>query len=93
MVNGVYVAGLVLYMVLLPLTIYNFWTHRQAGLLAWYYLAAFCVLRIVGGALGTSQGDSLAASILIGVGTSPLLLSVDGLVHEAYVHQNLTNQP
>lgn len=89
MVNGVYVASLTLYMILLPLSIYNFWSHRWAGLFAWYYLTAFCILRIVAGALGTSQGDSLAANILIGVGTSPLLLSVDGLVHEAYVQPTL----
>lgn len=89
MVKGVYVAGLVLYLAVLPLAIYNFWIHRWAGLLAWYYLTAFCILRIVAGALGTSQGDSLAASTLVGVGASPLLLSVDGLVHEAYVQPTL----
>ncbi|KAL4933352.1 uncharacterized protein BDV17DRAFT_107274 [Aspergillus undulatus] len=88
MVNGIYAAELALYLVLFPPTVYNFWTHRWAGFLAWYGLAIFCGIRVAAGGIGISQGDSIAASILIGVGTSPLILSVDGLVHEARTKRN-----
>lgn len=87
MVNGIFAAELALYLPLFPLTVYNFWTHRWAGCLGWYYLALFCGLRIAAGGIGVSNDDSIVASILIGIGTSPLILAVDGLVHEAYVHQ------
>ncbi|KAL4920134.1 hypothetical protein BDW62DRAFT_177702 [Aspergillus aurantiobrunneus] len=88
MVDGIFAADLAIYLVLFPLTVYNFWTHRWSGFLAWYYLAAFCGLRIAAGGLGVSQGDSLVASILVGIGTSPLIMSIDGLVHEARTHRN-----
>ena len=84
MVNGIFAAELALYLVLLPPTIYNFWSHRWSGFLAWYGLALFCGIRIAAGAIGVTDNDSITASILIGIGTSPLILSVDGLVHEAY---------
>ncbi|KAL4953705.1 hypothetical protein BDW69DRAFT_151880 [Aspergillus filifer] len=88
MVNGIFAAELALYLVLLPPTIYNFWTHRWSGFLAWYGLALFCGIRIAAGAIGVTDSDSITASILIGIGTSPLILSVDGLVHEARIHRN-----
>ncbi|KAL4941309.1 hypothetical protein BDV06DRAFT_194814 [Aspergillus oleicola] len=88
MVNGIFAAELVLYLVLLPPTVYNFWTHRWAGFLAWYCLAIFCGIRIAAGAIGVTHNDSITASILVGIGTSPLILSVDGLVHEARTHRN-----
>ncbi|KAL2825193.1 hypothetical protein BDW59DRAFT_161908 [Aspergillus cavernicola] len=88
MVNGVLAADLVLYAVLFPLSVYNFITHRWTGVLAWYYLSFFCGLRVVSGALGVSSDDSLVANILIGVGTSPLILAVDGLIHEARAYRN-----
>ncbi|KAL4803492.1 hypothetical protein BDV18DRAFT_41641 [Aspergillus unguis] len=93
MVNGVFAAELALYLPLFPLVAYNFWTHRWSGFLGWYYLAAFCGLRIASGGVGVGHGDSLVASILIGIGTSPLILAVDGLVHEARTHRNPNPDP
>jgi tellurite resistance protein TehA-like permease len=84
MVNGIFAADLALYLVLFPLAVYNFWTHRWVGCLAWYYMGTFCALRIVAGALGVSHDDSIVANIFIGIGTSPLVLTIDGLVHEGY---------
>ncbi|KAL3449770.1 hypothetical protein BJX65DRAFT_271860 [Aspergillus insuetus] len=88
MVNGIFAADLALYLVLFPLAVYNFWTHRWVGCLAWYYMGTFCALRIVAGALGVSHYDSIVANILIGIGTSPLVLTIDGLVHEGRVYRN-----
>ncbi|KAL4910004.1 hypothetical protein BDW74DRAFT_46624 [Aspergillus multicolor] len=90
MVNGIYVADLVLYIPLFPLVVYNFYTHRWTGFLAWYGLGIFCGIRIAAGAIGVSNDQSIAANILIGIGTSPLILSIDGLVHEARTHRNPT---
>ncbi|RDW90303.1 uncharacterized protein DSM5745_02078 [Aspergillus mulundensis] len=88
MVNGIFAADLALYIPLFPLVIYNFYTHRWAGFLAWYGLGIFCAIRIVAGAIGASNEQSVAANILTGIGTSPLILAIDGLVHEARTHRN-----
>lgn len=57
--------------------------HRWTGFLPWYYLSIFCLARIVGGALGSHDDSSLPANIIQSVGIAPLVLAVDGLVHEA----------
>jgi hypothetical protein len=33
---------------------------------------------------GSPHDDSIVANIFIGIGTSPLVLTIDGLVHEGY---------
>ncbi|RAL09346.1 uncharacterized protein BO97DRAFT_351874 [Aspergillus homomorphus CBS 101889] len=81
--NGIFIADLVFYLILLHPVLYILWTRRAGGLLAWYYLSIFCVARIVGGAMGVHNSQSLAANILVGVGISPLILAIDGLLHEA----------
>ncbi|KAE8386677.1 hypothetical protein BDV23DRAFT_175277 [Aspergillus alliaceus] len=58
--------------------------HGRTGLLEWFFLLAFCTLRIVGGSMAIGSG-SLAAEIISSVGISPLLLTVDGFLYEAYV--------
>ncbi|PYH47082.1 uncharacterized protein BP01DRAFT_390216 [Aspergillus saccharolyticus JOP 1030-1] len=81
--NAVFAADLVFYLLLLPLVFYIIWTRRRGGLLAWYYLIIFCIARVVGGAMGVHDEKSLAANIIVGVGISPLILAIDGLLHEA----------
>ncbi|KAJ5930809.1 integral membrane protein [Penicillium verhagenii] len=83
--NGIFPADLAVYLILFPVISYIFITHRWTGFLPWYYLSVFCVARIIGGALGVHDRNSLAANIIQSVGISPLLLSVDGLIHEACV--------
>lgn len=83
--NGIFPADLAVYLLLLPIVVYIFLKHKWTGFLPWYYLNIFCVARIVGGALGVQGSNSLAANIIQSVGISPLLLAVDGLVHEACV--------
>ncbi|KAJ5950097.1 integral membrane protein [Penicillium verhagenii] len=85
--NGIFPADLAVYLILFPIVSYIFITHRWTGFLPWYYLSVFCVARIIGGALGVNDSNSLAANIIQSVGISPLLLSVDGLIHEARVYR------
>lgn len=81
--NGIFPADLAVYLVLLPITCYLFMAHRWTGCLPWYYLNLFCLARVVGGALGSHDSSSLPANIIQSVAIAPLLLGVDGLVHEA----------
>ncbi|OJJ49488.1 hypothetical protein ASPZODRAFT_129966 [Penicilliopsis zonata CBS 506.65] len=63
--------------------------HGPAGLLGWLYLFIFCGLRIVGGVLvikGKPAGDIVAS-----VGISPLLLAIDGILHEARTYRKAVN--
>ncbi|KAJ5771996.1 integral membrane protein [Penicillium odoratum] len=85
--NGIFPADVAVYLVFFPIVSYIFMTHRWSGFLPWYYLIVFCLARIVGGALGIHDSNSLAANIIQSVGVSPLLLSVDGLIHEARVYR------
>jgi len=81
--NGIFPADLAVYLILFPITVYIFIAHRWSGFLPWYYLNVFCVARILGGALGAHDDSNLAANIIQSVGIAPLILAVDGLVHEA----------
>ena len=84
--NGIFAADLAAYLILSPIVVYIFITHRWTGFLAWYSLIMFCSARVIGGALGVRDSSSMAANIIQSVGITPLILCVDGLVHEAYVH-------
>lgn len=83
--NGIFPADLAVYLLLAPVVAYIFVTHRWSGFLPWYYLSVFCLARIIGGILGIHDSENLAANIIQSVGITPLILGVDGLVHEAYV--------
>ncbi|KAL2803353.1 hypothetical protein BJX63DRAFT_440185 [Aspergillus granulosus] len=85
--NGIFIADLIVYLILLPLAIYNFITHRWTGFLPWYFTIVFCGARIAGGALGIHDNSSLAPNIIQSVAITPLILGVDGLTHEARVHR------
>lgn len=81
------VAELAIYLPLLFLTvsvIYRHGIHRQSG---WIYLAIFCLIRIIGAALGiagekkpNNVSDLEWSAILGSVGISPLLLASIGLL-------------
>lgn len=70
---------------ILPLC-YCLWTHRRVGLLGWAFLLIYTILQITGSGLTVAAGSrghpSTTAAIIIGVGISPLLLGIAGLVHE-----------
>ena len=56
--------------------------HGRHGFIGWFYLLAFCVIRMVGGILTLSGGES-ADTFISQIGLSPLLLSIGGIIHEA----------
>lgn len=82
--NGIFPADLAVYLLLSPIVIYIFFCHRWTGFLPWYYLTVFCIARIIGGGLGIRDSNGLPANIIQSVGLTPLILAVDGLIHEAY---------
>ena len=83
------IAELAIYLPLLLLTlvvVVRHGIHRQAG---WIYLAIFCLIRIIGAALGiaaekkSSNVSDLEWSAILGsVGISPLLLASLGLLKQ-----------
>ncbi|KAJ6783047.1 hypothetical protein PWT90_01869 [Aphanocladium album] len=79
--NSVATAQMAIYAVLIIPTLYLLVKHGKAGLLGWFYFTAFCMLRILGGALALSGSKS--ATIIANVGLSPLLLAASGILHES----------
>lgn len=71
-------AELAIYAILCLPVLYLLVRHSPVGLLGWFYLLAFCTLRIVGAAVSASS-----AGIISSVGLSPLLLAASGILHEA----------
>lgn len=81
------IAELAIYLPLLFLTlfvVFRHGIHRQSG---WIYLAIFCLIRIIGAALGiaaaknpSNVSDLEWSAILGSVGISPLLLASLGLL-------------
>ncbi|GIK03832.1 hypothetical protein Aspvir_007907 [Aspergillus viridinutans] len=81
------VAQLAIYSVLVCPALYLTLCHHRWGLLGWGYLLAFCILRITGGGLSIHSSGS-GAKIISSVGISPMLLALDGILHEARVYRN-----
>ncbi|CEJ80164.1 hypothetical protein VHEMI00367 [[Torrubiella] hemipterigena] len=73
-------AELAIYAVLIIPVIYVLVTHFPHGILGWFYLQAFCLLRIIAG--GMALGNNPSALIVANVGLSPLLLAGSGILHE-----------
>jgi len=82
MTDPYFLAQLAIYAALSLPVLYVLWRHRPAGLLGWFFLFAFCTIRIVGGALSTGN-DQATGGIIASVGLSPLLLATAGILHEA----------
>lgn len=67
---------------------YCFATHGKHGLIGWFYVIAMCGLRLVGSGMGyhaqsTTGKPNTTASIISGIGLSPLLLATLGILHES----------
>ncbi|KAE8392591.1 hypothetical protein BDV23DRAFT_192531 [Aspergillus alliaceus] len=86
--NGIFPADLAIYIFFTPIVLYVYWSHRWIGWLPWNNILVFCIIRIVGGGIGISDSTSIAANVITAVGLSPLLLAVDGLVHEARYYRH-----
>jgi hypothetical protein len=81
------IASLIVYIILLNPTLYSLIHHGRKGIMGWYLLTIFCILRIVGAVLqmrvdSTGKGRT-AALIISSIGLSPLLLAAEGILHEA----------
>ncbi|KAJ5534074.1 hypothetical protein N7527_000328 [Penicillium freii] len=83
MTSGLLIAQLALYAPRTLPTLYLLFRHGYHGLLAWLYLLALCVLRVTGAAMGLNDPHNAGAQIISSIGLSPLLLSIDGVLHEA----------
>ncbi|KAE8384464.1 hypothetical protein BDV23DRAFT_191629 [Aspergillus alliaceus] len=86
MTSSPLIAQLALYAPLTLPTLYLLYSHGRHGLLAWLYLLAFCVLRITGAAMGLNDPHNAGTQIISSIGLSPLLLSIDGMLHEARIY-------
>lgn len=82
MTNSLATAELAIYAILSIPVLYILVRHGLAGLLGWFYLFAFCTLRLVGGAM-SMQTDNGSGNIISNVGLSPLLLAASGILHES----------
>jgi len=83
------IAQLAIYAALLIPVIYILFRHGGPGLIGWFYILAFCSLRVVGGVISLSSDKkgtpSTTAAIISSIGLSPLIIGISGLLHEAYV--------
>ncbi|PLB47570.1 hypothetical protein P170DRAFT_426812 [Aspergillus steynii IBT 23096] len=86
MADGLSAATLAIYIVLLIPTVYILVKHGRQGLLGWLFLAIFCTIRIIGSGLAVGSSSS-AASIISGVGLSPLLFASCGILREAKTYR------
>ncbi|RDL41039.1 Uncharacterized protein BP5553_01018 [Venustampulla echinocandica] len=86
--TGVNTAQLGVYAALSPPVIYVWIRHGKPGFLGWFYLFAFCSLRVVGGAMTLKNSKNSSASLISNIGLSPLLLATSGLLHEARHYRN-----
>ncbi|KZF24327.1 hypothetical protein L228DRAFT_281412 [Xylona heveae TC161] len=68
-------------------SLYCLFRHGKTGILGWFYVNLFCALRVIGCALTIRDEHNgtvgTAATIIMSVGLSPLLLSAAGILGEA----------
>ena len=83
------VSYIVIYPFIAIPAIFSLIRHGKYGILGWGYLIAFCIMRLTGAGLQLANPSSSTASILIGVGLSPLILAALGILHESCVNFTL----
>ncbi|CAI7634525.1 unnamed protein product [Penicillium palitans] len=81
-------AGIIFYAIATIPAFYCFAKHGKHGLLGWLYVIMMCGLRLVGNsiayhAMSTTGEPNVAASIINGIGLSPLLMASLGLLSES----------
>ncbi|KAM3551710.1 hypothetical protein MY1884_007582 [Beauveria asiatica] len=79
--NSVTTAQMAIYAAMILPVLYLLVKHGKVSMLGWLYLVAFCMLRILGGALALSR--SKTATIIANIGLAPLLLAASGILHES----------
>jgi hypothetical protein len=88
------IAELIIYAILAPLTIFLARRHGRHGLLGYFYLNAYCMIRVVANIIELLPGNrdpssghiSTSQAVLSAVGLSPLILALGGFLHEAHVY-------
>jgi hypothetical protein len=88
--EGLELAEIIFYAIATIPAFYCFAKHGKHGLLAWLYVILMCGLRLVGNgmayhAISTTGQPNMTASIINGIGLSPLLMAALGLLSESYV--------
>lgn len=84
------IAQLVFFAVAIPFALYCLIKHGKHGLLGWFFISAFCAVRIVGSAIIVSDESgqkpvSEAGLIISSVAIAPLIIALGGIAHESCV--------
>ena len=86
----VYIVELVIYLVISPVVLYLGYKHGRNAILGYFYLTAFCTIKIVSDIVQIAdnrpqgQPPSIAAGVLSSVGLSPIMLAWSGFLHEIH---------
>ena len=79
---------LVVYIAIAPIELYVLIRHGFRNLLSWITLNSVVMLQLIGAAIVLSQGSTNTSStgtILAQVGLTPLILSVQAILHQMWV--------
>lgn len=81
------IVEVVFFSLMVPPVLYVAWVHRRPQTLGWIFIFLFLVLQITGSAItlhaGTTGPLPITGAIITGVGLSPQLLGVLGVLHES----------
>jgi hypothetical protein len=90
------IAELAIYVVLLQPTLWLLYKHGRAAILAFFYLTAFQILRIVAAGIQISDRNAAhpteAGAIVSSVGLSPLLLAFAGFMNLLWLYNGTSNR-
>lgn len=82
--SGLDAAQLAIFAVLSLPVLYLIYSHGRRGFLGWGFLLIYCILRLTGAGMAISNSGP-SAQIISSIGLSPMLLALDGILHEACV--------
>jgi hypothetical protein len=83
------IAQLAFFLIAIFPAIYCLFKHGKHGLLGWFFICAFCMVRIVGAAIIISDESgnkplSEAGLIISSVAIAPLIISIAAIAQESY---------
>lgn len=88
MADPLAVAEIIIYIILIQPTLFILFKHGRHGILGWFYLQIFCLLRIIGNAVSLHEDATHSTNsktlLINSIGLSPLLLATAGILHEGY---------
>lgn len=89
--SDLYIAEVIVYLLIFPLTLYLGYRHGSAGFLGYFYLNLTCGVRIAADIVSLLPANrdathpTISSAILSSIGLSPLLLALSGFLHEVHV--------